>query len=110
MSAKPGNEVAETGTCPVAANPASALTEVREALAAAGRDSAGFQVTAPLPAVKSSDGGLDLDRTMEGVPPLVEAGITDFRAALRIPEDRGAATETLAEVVAAFRRAVGRAA
>jgi uncharacterized protein (DUF2236 family) len=40
---------------------------------------------------------------MQGVPPLVAAGVTDFRAFLRIPSGRAAATERLAGIVAAFR-------
>ena len=91
-----------------ARNPAAGLVRVREALSAAGRDSAGFQVTASLPRVKTDAGAFDLERTMDGVPALVEAGITDFRAQLAIPDDLSAATDYLTGVVAAFRKVVGR--
>ena len=92
---------------PDARDPATGLVRVREALSAAGRDVAGFQVTGPLPAVRR-EGEIDLDRTMEGVPALAEAGITDFRANLPIPDDPAAATDYLSGVVHAFRKAVGR--
>jgi probable F420-dependent oxidoreductase len=87
----------------VARNPAEGLGRVRDALAAAGRDPAGFQVEGSLPAVRDGDGALDIPRTMEGVPALVAAGITDFR----LPRW---ATEPgqLGPIVAAFRAAVGR--
>jgi hypothetical protein len=42
---------------------------------------------------------------MEGVPALVEGGITDFRAYVAIPAGVDAATESLAEIVDAFRNA-----
>ncbi len=93
---------------PDAADPAKSLVRVREHLEAAGRDPAGFQVTASLPTVHREDRSLDLEATMRGVPPLVEAGITDFRAMLRIPRARSEAVDVLGELVQAFRRTVGR--
>ena len=74
---------------------------------AEGRDPSELQVVGTLPVVRTDD-GIDLGATMAQVPPLVDAGITDFRAQLRIPDDLDAATEHLAEVVGAFRAAVGR--
>jgi probable F420-dependent oxidoreductase len=82
------------------------IPRVQEALAAAGRDTDGFQIAGRLPVVKGADGHLDLTRTMEAVPALVEAGVTDFRAQLRLLDDQQAATERLAEVVQAFRSVV----
>lgn len=93
---------------PDAAEPAKGLMRVREHLEAGGRDPAGFQATASLPAVHREDRSLDLERTMSGVPALVEAGVTDFRAMLRIPRDHNEAIETLSPIVQAFRAAVGR--
>ena len=83
------------------------MLKIREALDAAGRDAKGFQLTATLPAVKGDD-GIDLERTMEGVPPMVEAGVTDFRAYLPVPADPNAAQDYLSGVVAAFRKTTGR--
>ena len=91
-----------------AIDPGAGMPRVREALDQAGRDASGFQVTAALPSVKG-DAGLDLDRTMERVPAMVEAGITDFRAYLPIPDDPSSAEDFLSQVVSAFREATGRA-
>jgi len=88
---------------PAARNIERSIGHVRDALSAAGRDPAGFQVAGVLPVVKGADGHLDLPRTMQGVPALVAAGVTDFRAHVRLLDDRQAATERLAEMVEAFR-------
>jgi probable F420-dependent oxidoreductase len=90
-----------------AIDPTAGMLKIREALDAAGRDAKGFQLTATLPAVKGDD-GIDLERTMEGVPPMVEAGVTDFRAYLPVPADPSAAQDYLSGVVAAFRKTTGR--
>ena len=45
---------------------------------------------------------------MEGVPALVEAGVTDFTGLLPVPAGQEAAEAALRPVVAAFREAVGR--
>jgi probable F420-dependent oxidoreductase len=92
----------------VARSPAEGLSRVRDALAAAGRDPAGFQVEGPLPVVRDGDGAIDIPPTMERVPALVAAGITDFRAPVRIPDGATAAADLLGPIVAAFRSAVGR--
>ena len=92
----------------VARNPAEGLGRVKDALVAGGRDAAGFQVEGPLPVVRDSDGAMDVAPTMEKVPALVAAGITDFRVRLSIPDDKGAAADFLGPIVAGFRSAVGR--
>ena len=92
---------------PDAIDPTVGMTKVREALDAAGRSPEGFQCTASLPTV-SGEAGIDIDRTMDGVPALVAAGVTDFRAYLPIPADASAAEDYLSEIVVAFRKAVGR--
>jgi alkanesulfonate monooxygenase SsuD/methylene tetrahydromethanopterin reductase-like flavin-dependent oxidoreductase (luciferase family) len=91
---------------PAAEDLERSIPRVHEALVDAGRDTDGFQIAGRLPVVKGADGHLDLARTMEGVPALVEAGVTDFRAQLRLLDDQQAATDRLAEVVAAFRSVV----
>jgi probable F420-dependent oxidoreductase len=88
---------------PAEADPATWIPRVHEALVAAGRDTDGFEVAGRLPVVMNDDGDVDVASTMQGVPPLVAAGVTDFRAFLRIPSGRAAATERLAGIVAAFR-------
>lgn len=93
---------------PDAKDPAASITRLREALGQAGRDASGFQVQGRLPVVKGPDGSMDLARTMEGVPALAEAGITDFRAPISITLKPSVTPDYLAEMVAAFRQAVGR--
>ncbi len=85
-----------------------AIDRMREALAHEGRDATDLEVVGSLPLVRGEDGRLDIGRTMEGVPGLVAAGVTDFRATLRLPDDEAAARDHLLEVVAAFRGATGR--
>jgi alkanesulfonate monooxygenase SsuD/methylene tetrahydromethanopterin reductase-like flavin-dependent oxidoreductase (luciferase family) len=89
------------------ADPVKGITVMREAMEAAGRGGEPLQVTTALPTVKGDDGEIDVARTMEAVPPLVEAGITDFRV-YAIPSDLSAARDFLSGLVAAFRPAVGR--
>jgi probable F420-dependent oxidoreductase len=93
---------------PDAKDPVAGITRLREALAQAGRDASGFQVQGRLPVVKGPDGSMDLARTMEGVPALAEAGITDFRAPVSITLEPSVTADYLAEMVTAFRQAVGR--
>ncbi|MBV8159947.1 MAG: LLM class flavin-dependent oxidoreductase, partial [Acidimicrobiia bacterium] len=90
-----------------AENLEQSLPVVHEALRAGGRAVDGFQVAGRLPVVTDDDGHLDIPRTMAGVPPLVDAGVTDFRAQLRLADERQAATQRLADVVAGFRSALG---
>jgi alkanesulfonate monooxygenase SsuD/methylene tetrahydromethanopterin reductase-like flavin-dependent oxidoreductase (luciferase family) len=92
-----------------ARSPASHVARIRDALEAAGRDPKGFEVEGSLPTVRGGDGAIDVERTMENLPPLIAAGITDFRAQVRVPDERAQAEDQLAPLVAAFRETVGRA-
>ena len=85
----------------------SHISQMREAVASYDRDPSGLGVVGTLPIVRTDD-GVDLAATMDSVPAMVEAGVTDFRAHLPIPSDAAAAHDYLAEVVAAFRPAAGR--
>jgi hypothetical protein len=78
---------------------------MRAALEREGGDPSGLQVVGSLPMVKDATGVIDLARTVEAVPALRAAGVTDFRAGVRIPEDASAALDLLAPLVAAFRSA-----
>ena len=93
---------------PAEEDPVTWIPRVHEALTAAGRDVTGFQIAGRLPVVLDNGGDLELGPTMDRVPPLVEAGVTDFRAFVRLSRDTAAATEQLAGIVEAFRKAVGR--
>jgi hypothetical protein len=81
---------------------------MREALHEAGRDPAGLRIVGGLAAVRRDDRSIDLEATMEAVPGLVAAGVTDLRPRLALPEDPGAAEELARAAVVAFRTAVGR--
>ncbi len=89
-------------------NPAAGLARIREVLEAEDRDPAGFQVTSYLPIETGPGGAIDVERTMAVVPPMAEAGITDFRATLDLPTELAAATDFLSPIVEAFRAAAGR--
>jgi len=91
-----------------AMNPVAGLARIREALEAAGRDTAGFQVTSYLQVATDADGRLDVDQTVAAVPAMVEAGITDLRATLALPNEFDATRDLLAPLVEAFRKAAGR--
>ncbi len=86
---------------------ASHIDQMREAVAGFDSDPSGIGVVGTLPIVRTDD-GVDLAATMDSVPALVEAGVTDFRAHLPIPSDAAEAHDYLSEVVAAFRPAAGR--
>lgn len=91
-----------------ARDPRVGLATIREAMEAGGRGDDKLAVSGALPIVKNDDGSLDLGATMDGVPALVEGGITDFKAYMSIPSDPGEAEELFAGIVEAFRAAVGR--
>jgi probable F420-dependent oxidoreductase len=90
-----------------AADVRKGIREMREGLAATGRDGSNLDVVGTLAAQKDA-GGVDVPATMEAVPDLVDAGVTDFRMAVSIPRDRSEAEDVLAPLVAGFRAATGR--
>lgn len=73
-----------------------------------GLGSVPLEVQGPVPIVKNNDGVMNLERTMEGIPPLVEAGVTDCRISIPLPTDPSAAEDRLGQLVAAFRTTTGR--
>jgi probable F420-dependent oxidoreductase len=82
-------------------DPAS-IRAMKDAVAAAGGEPDGLQVTWTLPVQRTPAGDVDLDRTVEAVPGLVAAGATDLRIQLRSADQT---PEQLASVVAALRTA-----
>jgi probable F420-dependent oxidoreductase len=87
---------------------APAIAKMREGVSAAGRDPSDIQIVGNLPPVRGTDGKVDIDRSLDGVPALVDAGVTDVRAGFSVPDDASAAQEYLADVVQKFRAIVGR--
>jgi probable F420-dependent oxidoreductase len=80
----------------------ASIPRMRDAVAAAGGDSDSIQVAGALPAVRREDRSIDLDATMEGVLPLVDAGVTDFRAYLPVPSSYDEAVDYLRGFADAF--------
>jgi probable F420-dependent oxidoreductase len=85
---------------------ATAIPLVRDGVEQAGRDPGELRIVGYLPVVRGDDGTPDVVGSMEAVPPLVDIGVTDFRATLPVPSGERAATDYLSEVVGAFRRTV----
>jgi probable F420-dependent oxidoreductase len=85
-----------------AADLVASIPRMRAAVVRAGGDADSMQVAGTLPAVRREDRTIDLDATMERVVPLVEAGVTDFRAYLPLPAGYDAAVDSLRGVVDAF--------
>ena len=92
---------------PDARDMASGIAAMRAAVAAEGRDPAGIDVTGLLPVARDDDGNPQVGASMDAVPGLVEAGVTDFRLSVQPPKGAEAAAEYLAPWVEAFEAAVG---
>jgi hypothetical protein len=58
-----------------------------------------------IPIVEDLHGAVDLARTMEPVPDLVAAGVTDFRLNPNLPDSASAASDLLTAMAEAFRAA-----
>jgi probable F420-dependent oxidoreductase len=83
----------------------ASIPRMRDAVAAAGGDGDAIQVAGTLPMVRREDRSIDLDATMERVPPLAEAGVTDFRAYLAVPSVYDAAVDYLRGIADVFHKA-----
>jgi probable F420-dependent oxidoreductase len=91
-----------------AADLVGSLPRVRAALADAGRDPDELAVAGVLRAVRRDDGSVDPDATVAPVPALVEAGVTDFRTTVPLPDRREGMVEAFVDLVAAFGAVTGR--
>ena len=92
---------------PDAADIASGIAKMREAVAATGRDPSGIEVTGALPLERDDDGNPQIGPTMEAVPGLIAAGATDFGIRLPTPQGVDRAEEYLTPWVEAFEAAAG---
>jgi len=90
------------------ADVAGGITRMHSLLGEMGLEHDGFEVQGPVRMVQDSDGALDLESTMAGIPDLVESGVTDCRLALRLSPEPEEAADLLGHAVEAFRSAVGR--
>jgi probable F420-dependent oxidoreductase len=86
-----------------------ALATVHAALRDAGRDLAGFDVTATLPLRTGATGHVDLEATLAPAGPLGEIGVTDVRVNLPMSDDAGRdeALDAFGRLVDAHRATVG---
>ena len=92
---------------PDGADVAAGISKMRAEVAAAGRDPSGIEVTGRLAVVRDADGEPQIGPTMEAVPGLVEAGVTDFAVGLRPPPGVEQAAEYLAPWIETFEAAAG---
>jgi len=92
---------------PAAADIVTGIRQMKDALADAGCDPGHLQVVGSLPLIREDQRVLDVARTVDAVPRLAEAGVTDFRVAMRLPADRSAALDQLSALAAAFHEAAG---
>jgi probable F420-dependent oxidoreductase len=81
----------------------SGIREMRDAVAAAGRDPYEVKVLSRLSLAIRTDGLPDAERTMAPVDGLAQAGVTDFRMRVPLPRDRGATQDLLYGLVSEFR-------
>ena len=81
------------------------IRRMRRAVSERGRDPSELGVVGTLKNVTRDDGTPDLARTMQHVPRLREAGVTDFRITMQPPAGLDAATDYMGAMVAAFRSA-----
>lgn len=70
---------------PAAADVAAGIRQMKDALADAGRDPGNLQVVGSLPLIRDDQRVLDVARTVEAVPRLAAAGVTDFRVVMPHP-------------------------
>jgi alkanesulfonate monooxygenase SsuD/methylene tetrahydromethanopterin reductase-like flavin-dependent oxidoreductase (luciferase family) len=82
---------------------AADVQRIRAAWADAGRDADALKVQAPLRIAMGDDGRPDLARSMESVPELVAAGVTDVNVTLRaFARDTADAPKAMEDVVRRF--------
>ena len=92
---------------PDAADIASGIDRMREAVAATGRDPSGIEVAVNVRLERDDRGEPQLTPTMAPVPGLIAAGATDLRIHLPTPQGVDRAEEYLAPWVDAFEAAAG---
>jgi hypothetical protein len=90
---------------PAATNVVSGISRMRELVHAEGDTLDDIRVVGRLARVKPSTGTIDLVATMERVPELAAAGVTDFLVPITVPTDPSAAFELYAATVDEFQRA-----
>jgi len=90
---------------PDAADIVSGAAAMRQAVDQLGRDPATIQIVGTLRTTMGAN-GVDVAATMDQVPGLRDAGVTDFRISPALPADQAGATEILSAYVDGFRAAL----
>jgi hypothetical protein len=86
---------------------AAGVREIHAARDAAGRDSSRFDVQGPIRVARDEDGQPDLARSMESVPELLAAGVTNVQVALAaFCRDPAQAPAVFTDLVARFAAAI----
>lgn len=88
---------------PLTNDPTPGIGPLRRALLLAGRDPTGFSIRANLAVETTSDGRIDLAKTLRPVPRLADAGVTHFQLSPPLPSDFDDLYDCLLDVVASFR-------
>ena len=86
---------------------ATSIPQMREGVAALGRDPEDIGVVGSIVVVPDEHGSVDAESTMAVVPDLVAIGVTDVRLFMPMPASPVALADRLAGLVAAFRTQVG---
>jgi len=92
---------------PLTSDPTPGIEPLRAALRAAGREPSTLKIRANLNVETTSDGHVDLVKTLKPLRRLSDAGVTHFQLSLPVPKRPELAYEYLSDVVARFRRASG---
>ena len=89
-----------------AADLPTSIPRMREAVAHEGGNADALQVAGNLSVVRRDDRSIDSERTMADVPQLVAAGVTDFRAFVKVPHTFDEALASLSAIVDVFQGAL----
>jgi probable F420-dependent oxidoreductase len=79
------------------------IAQMRAGLSAVGRDPSTLDIVGVLPIADGASGSADFARSMQDVPRLAAAGVTDFRVNTPVPTEARARTDFLASLVESFR-------
>lgn len=90
-----------------AADLINSIPRMREAVLHEGGNVENFEVVGSLPVTRLASGAIDVARTMERVPALIESGITDFVDYSIVPSSYEENLEELSRLVAGFRAVAG---
>jgi hypothetical protein len=91
-----------------AADPVASIPRMRTAVDDAGGDGAALAVLTPLRLRRHPDRSLDFSATVDGLAPLVDAGVSDVLVHVPVPDSYAGTQDVFSDLVAAFDEATGR--